>query len=150
MTFASDYMDQIVKGTAEPPPMVTTLKLPPIEGWEPGRVWGTWDVDPAVFHAMGAVFGGYLAALADSFVSLAMFSTMPDDEVFTTADLRISFFRPVTGGKIDIVAEVLNRTRRMAHVEAVFVNDRDKIVAKATATKIITKIAEGDRSGSGA
>ncbi|HEX9713440.1 MAG TPA: PaaI family thioesterase [Actinomycetota bacterium] len=149
MTIASTILDQIVDGTGEPPPMVTTLKLPPIEGWEPGRVWGTWTVDPAFFHAMGAVFGGYLAALADSFVSLAMFSTMPDDEVFTTADLRVSFFRPVSVGTLTIVAEVLHRGKRMAHVEAVFVDQKDKIAVKATATKIITPLVDPELSGSG-
>lgn len=149
MTIAQTILDGIVDGTMQPPPMVTALKLPRIDGWETGRVWGRWDVDPAYYHAMGAVFGGYLAAIADNFVSLAMFTTMPDDEVFTTADLRLSFFRPVVKGTLDIAAEVLHRGKRMAHVEAVFIDERDKVAVKATATKIITPVADPEHSGSG-
>lgn len=149
MTISQQILDQIVARTVEPPPHVTSLRLPHIEGWEPGRVWGRWEIDPAYYHAMGAVFGGYLAGIADHFVSLAMFSTMADDEVFTTADLRVSFFRPVVSGTLDIAAEVLHRGKRMAHVEAVFVDGRDKIAVKATATKIITPLADPEQSGSG-
>jgi uncharacterized protein (TIGR00369 family) len=130
-------LDQIIAGTAPKPPMVDVLRLPPPDGWERGRVWGSWKVDPELFHAAGALFGGYLAALADSFVGFAMMTTLDDDEWFTTSDLRIAYFRPVTGGTMDWASEVLHRGRRQGHVEAVFVNDSDKIVAKATATQVI-------------
>ena len=142
MSFASDQLDAIVDRRGTPPPFVAALQLPPIDGWEPGRVWGHWDVDPVMHHAAGAVFGGYIAALADSFVGLAMFSTMADGEWFTTSDLRISFFRPVVAGTVEIVSEVVYRGRRQGHVEAVFVGDKDKVCAKAVATQVV--IPSGD------
>jgi len=138
----SDWLDAIVAGTAEPPPVVTALRLPAIEGWERGRVWGDWKVDPDLMNAGGAVFGGYIAALADSYVGLAMMSAIDDDEWFTTSDLRVSFFRPVTKGTLQVAAEVLNRGRRMAHCECIFVNDDDKVVAKATATQVLMPLGE--------
>ena len=147
MSFWGEALDQIVAGTGTPPPMVAALRLPRIDGWEPGNVWGSWKVDQEMFHAGGAVFGGYLAALADSFVGLAMMTTLEDGEWFTTADLRISYFRPVVGGRLDIAAEVINRGRRMAHVEVVFVNDDDKVAAKATATQVITPVPGTERPG---
>ncbi len=106
-------------------------------------MWGEWKVDPELMNAAGTLFGGYLGVLADSFVGLAMLSTLADDEWFTTSDLRVSFFRPVTKGVLQIAAEVLNRGRRMAHCECVFVNDEDKVVAKATATQVIIPMGEG-------
>lgn len=142
MTQWTKLLDDIVAGTATPPPMVGALRLPPIEGWGPGHVWGSWKVDHEMFHAGGAVFGGYLAALADSVVGLAMASLLGDNEWFTTSDLRISFFRPVTGGTLQYAAEVVNRGRRMAHCEVVFVNDDDKVAAKATATQVIIPAGE--------
>lgn len=150
MTLAQTVLDQIVARTVDPPTHVKTLRLPYLDGWEPGRVWGRWDVDEAYFHAMGAVFGGYIAALADHFVSLAIWSTMSDDETFTTADLRLSFFRPITTGTVEIAAEVLHRGRRMAHVEAVFLDHQDKVAVKATATKVIMPLRDTEPSGSGA
>lgn len=143
MSLASETLDAIVARTGSPPPFVTALDIPGIEGWEPGRVWGTWDVDPRMHHAAGAVFGGYIAAVADSFVGLAMFSTMPDGEWFTTSDLRISFFRPIIAGRIDVVSEVVYRSRRQGHVEAVFVDEKDKVMAKAVATQVVIPAGDG-------
>jgi uncharacterized protein (TIGR00369 family) len=139
----SDLLDSIVSRSATPPPVVTALRMPPIDGWERGRVWGEWKVDPDMLNAAGTVFGGYFSVLADGFLGLAMMSTLADEEWFTTSDLRVSFFRPVTKGTLQMAAEVLNRGRRMAHCECIFVNDDDKVVAKATATQVITPIGEG-------
>jgi uncharacterized protein (TIGR00369 family) len=139
----SEWLDSIVARSGTPPPVVETLRMPPIDGWERGRVWGEWKVDPDMLNAAGSVFGGYFGVLADSFLGLAMMSTLSEGEWFTTSDLRVSFFRPVTKGTLQIAAEVLNRGRRMAHCECVFVNDDDKVVAKATATQVITPIGEG-------
>jgi uncharacterized protein (TIGR00369 family) len=137
-------LDDIVAGRSEPPPFVRTLNLPGIEGWGPGHVWGSWKVERDVFHLMGAVFGGYLAAIADSYTSLAMLTTLHDGEAFTTSDLRIAYFRPVVDGTVGIVSEVINRGRRQAHVEAVFVDERDKVLCKATATEVIVPFGEKD------
>lgn len=138
----AELLDSIVQGTATPPPCIRTLRVPRIEGWEPGRVWAKWTPDPDFFHELGAVFGGYLAALADSFVGLAMLSTLKEGEQFTTSDLRYSFFRPVSGGTVTIEAKVVHRGRRMAHVEAVFTNEDGKIAGKATATQVIIPVRE--------
>lgn len=135
-------LDAIVSGTNIPPPVVAALRLPGIEGWERGRVWGEWKVDPEMMTAAGTLFGGYIAALSDSYVALAMLSTLAEDEWFTTSDLRVAFFRPVSKGTLGVAAEVLNRGRRMAHCECVFVNDDDKVVAKATATQVIVPFGE--------
>ena len=142
MTQWQEMLDSVVARSGSPPPAVQTLKLPGIEGWGPGYVWGSWKVDSDFFHGGGALFGGYLAALADSIVGLACLSVLTDNEMFTTADLRISFFRPVSGGTLSYGGEVLNRGRRMAHCEVTFTNDEDKVVAKATATQAIIPFGE--------
>ena len=141
MKFWTDQLDQIIAGTATPPPMVLALRLPRLEGWTSGSVWGDWPLDKEMFHAAGSVFGGYLGALADSFTGLAMFTVLSDEEFFTTSDLRVSFFRPVVTD-LHIVAEVINRGRRQAHVEATFVDDRDKVACRATATQVILPMSD--------
>jgi uncharacterized protein (TIGR00369 family) len=136
-----DLLDRIVAGSADPaPPFVGTLRLPRIQGWETGRVWSDWQVDPAFFHERHAVFGGYVAAIADSLLGLATLSVLEDGELFSTSDLRVSFFRPVTGGTLRCEAHVIHRGRRMAHVEATFTRTDGKIAAKATATQVIAPV----------
>jgi uncharacterized protein (TIGR00369 family) len=70
-----------------------------------------------------------------------MSTMLTDKEFFTTSDLRVAYFRPVTTD-LHIVAEVLNRGRRQAHVEATFVDERDKVACKATATQVIMPMGD--------
>ena len=135
----STLLDSIRDGTSTPPPCIRTLKIPRIDGWERGRVWSHWTVDPEVFHERGAVFGGYISALADSELSLALATVLEDDEALTTADLRVSFFRPARAGVLRIEGRVVHRGRTMAHVEVDFTGEDGKLVAKATATQFITR-----------
>ncbi len=146
MTKWTERLDKIADGTAESKaPAVDTLKLPQLSGWLPGRVWLQWKVDPNVFHGGGTVFGGYLAALGDQALGLAMLTVLEDGEVFSTSDLRFSFFRPVSEGTLHIEAEVVHRGRGMAHVEVVLTRDDGKVAGKATATQVIAQAPDSDR-----
>ena len=146
MTVWSERLNQIADGTVESKaPAVDTLNLPRLSGWLPGRAWLDWKVDPKVFHGGGAVFGGYLAALADQALGLAMLTILEDGEVFTTSDLRFSFFRPVSEGTLHIEAQIIHRGRGMAHVEVVLTRGDGKVAGKATATQVIAKAPETGR-----
>ncbi len=83
------------------------------------------------------MFGGYIAALADSLLGLVIMTVLEDSEAFTTSDPRISFFRPAISDTLTIECRLIHRGRSMAHVEVDFTRDDGKLVAKATATQII-------------
>lgn len=83
------------------------------------------------------MFGGYIAALADSLLGLVSMTVLDYSKAFTTSDLRISFFRAAISGTLTIEGRVIHRGRSMAHVEVDFTRDDGKLVAKATATQII-------------
>jgi uncharacterized protein (TIGR00369 family) len=139
-------LNEIVEGKDQArAPAADTLHMPRLSGWLPGRAWLQWKVDPNVFHLGGAVFGGYLAALADWVLGYAMATILEDGEVFTTSDLRFSFFRPVTEGTLHVEAQIVHRGRGMAHVEVVMTRDDGKVAGKATATQIIVQAPDADR-----
>lgn len=140
MSAYAKMLDAIVaqdQPAAQKPPVIERLDLPGLERWEEGRIWSKWKVNPEMFHAQGAVFGGYLSAMADSQLGLATLSVLGDGEGFTTSDLRISFFRTVHSGHLDIEAAVVHRGRSMIHVEATFTRDDGKLAAKASATQVV-------------
>jgi len=118
-------------------PFVDTLNLPPVKEWEPGYVKMEWEVDPAVFHPRGAVFGGYISALADRILGSVTMSMLNDDEAFTTADLNVSFFRPVSAGILTIEARVIHRGRSLIQAEADFIRDDGKLSNKASAAQAV-------------
>jgi uncharacterized protein (TIGR00369 family) len=134
----SERLDAIVtKASSTPPPMVATLRLPGIDGWEHGRAWVDWMVDPLVYSDRGTVFGGYLAALVDSIGGLAMMTTLSAAETFTTANVNVSFLRPVAEGNVRIEGSVVHRGRRMAHVEVTFTDEQARPVVRGVVTQIV-------------
>ncbi len=118
-------------------PFVNTLNLPPVKEWEPGHVRMEWEVDPAVFHPRGAVFGGFIAALADRVLGTVTMTMLKDDEAFTTADLNVSFFRPVASGILTIEARVIHRGRSLIQAEADFIREDGKLSNKASAAQAV-------------
>ncbi|MGK2741520.1 PaaI family thioesterase [Tepidicaulis sp. LMO-SS28] len=103
---------------------------------EEGRIVYEWEVNPDYMNP-AAVFGGYLATLADQTCSFALMTELEDDKNFTTSDLQMHFFRPVTKGTIRCEGRVLNRSKTQAYVEATFTNDEGKLVLKARAVERI-------------
>ena len=124
------------------------LGLPNFSGWEPGRVWGEWDVDPEICNPDGALFGGYLAALADATAGHAVATTLDDEEGFATADLYISYYRSVRGGRLRFEGVVVSRGRQIGHVEVRFTSEDGDVLATARATEVVTRGAR--RRGLGA
>ena len=130
-------LDHIVARTAPRPPHAEILRLPGIDGWEPGRVWCAWAVDPDFIQPQGAIFGGYISAIADEVLGMATMTVLPDGEGFATADIRTNFFRPIREGIVDIEATVVHKGRTNIFVEATFTDAAGKLCAKATATQSV-------------
>jgi uncharacterized protein (TIGR00369 family) len=129
---------RLAEGEQEPP-HVQTLSLPYPDSWSPGRVSARWSVDPRFFHERGALFGGFLAALSDHALAMVTMSVLEAGELFSTSDLRTSFFRPVTGGALAIEASVVHRGRHMVQAEVTFAREDGKLVGKATATQVVSR-----------
>jgi len=123
----------------EEPPHVQSLALPYPDSWTPGRVTARWVADPRFFHERGALFGGFLAVLSDHALAMVTMSVLESGELFSTSDLRTSFFRPVTGGTLNIEATVIHRGRNMVQAEVSFAREDGKLVGKATATQVVSR-----------
>jgi len=134
-------LDRMVSGnvTDAPPPCVKNMELPSPDSWEPGRVTCSWEIDPRFFIDRNALFGGFIAALADHVLALATMTVIKGDEHFATSDLRTSFFRPVYGKMLTMEAVVVHHSRNMVNVEVSFIRDDGKLAAKSTATQVILR-----------
>lgn len=135
----SNILKRIAAGEMEKaPPHVAALKLyaGKLTVIESGRIRYDWPVDPSFLNPV-AVFGGYLATLADQTCSFALMTMLEDDRNFTTSDLQMHFFRPVTEGILSCEGHVLNVSKTQAYVEAVFTNGDGKLVLKARAVERI-------------
>jgi uncharacterized protein (TIGR00369 family) len=137
----TEFLDRLVARKTELPSHVRVLRIPLIDGWEPGRVWSAWEVDPELIQPHGDVFGGYIAAVADEMLGMATMSVLAEGEVFTTSESSLHYFRPIRAGTLRVEASVLHRGRSSAHVEVAFTNREGEPVAKARGTQIIRRPA---------
>ena len=126
--------------TALKSPIFDNLGLPGLKSWEPGSVTAEWTVDPRMLNTRGELMGGFYGILADAVLALAAMTVLNKDEFFKTSDLRVSFFRPILKGVIKIKGSVINKSKSMIHLEAVFKNDQGKLLAKAMATQSIVSL----------
>lgn len=150
MSSGTDLLDMIVARQGDKPRFLDVMRIPAIDGWEPGRVWTEWSVPGDFVTPAGTLFGGYFAAVADSLLGVVMFSVLDDGEFIATSQLDVRFLRPARGGdQVRCEATVVNRGSRMAHCEAVFTNvESGKLLAKASATQVIlARTDEGRPSG---
>jgi acyl-coenzyme A thioesterase PaaI-like protein len=132
-----DRLTAIADGSLTLPSVTRRLGLGRLSNWGTGFVKKEWSVDPDFCTGDGtahqALFGGYVAALADQVLTFTAMTVMDDDHSFRTSSLQISFFRPICKGVLRIEGHVINSSRSLLHVEADFFLDDRKLAAKASA-----------------
>ena len=105
-----------------------------------GRILVRWPNDGSRDINDGRVFGGWIAALSDNIVSMCMATALEPGEGFTTQDLQVKIFRPVSGAEIEIEAKVVNRSKTTGYVEAEWRLPNGKLAAKILSWKAIRPV----------
>lgn len=117
-----------------------TLKLESFDTGVARCVW-TPTEDFAIPGPGGFIFGGYVAAVTDSVAHFCMLTILPGGRMYSTADLRVSYFRPFTERSYRIEARRVTQTRTQAHVEVEFLDAKGAMAAKAT---LVQRIRPGE------
>lgn len=108
--------------------------------WAPGRSTVEWDATAAYgFHtpAGPVIQGGLVTAQLDSAMGGACWTTLNNDEVFLTADLRVEFFRPTRPGRLRAVGTVERRTSRVVFCAASLYDADGTVTAASRCTQVI-------------
>ena len=122
-----------INGRKPGAPANETLSVPSIISWRESELDAEWIILESLHNSRGELFGGYYSVLADVALSYTVMTALKDDERFKTIDLRVSYFRPATTGKIHISCVVSNRSKSFVYAEALFKNESGKNLAKAVA-----------------
>ena len=86
------------------------------------------------WNPLGTVHGGVYCDLADYAMGMAWLTGVPDDETFTTIEMKINFLRPFRAGKLIAQARVIRRGRSIGLVECEVVDEQGRFIAKASST----------------
>lgn len=81
----------------------------------------------------GVVHGGALYSMADTGMGGALYTLLEEGELCSTVEIKITYFKPVTAGRLSCETQVVNRSRSLASLESSIMNDGN-LVAKATGT----------------
>ncbi len=107
-----------------------------LEEVAPGSATLGFDIRDDLKQNNGVVHGGAIASLVDTATAFAIISLLPPEESATTADLTISYLRPLRNGRAHSTARVIRAGRRLIVVSAELVDDAGKLIATALTTYI--------------
>jgi uncharacterized protein (TIGR00369 family) len=137
MSWATERLNELVAGTAEPPPVVKTLQLGLLDEWSEGRAFKRWEPNEDLLNGDGSLFGGYIAALADQMLGFAAMTIVPEGSAFRTINLNVQFFRIGRAHPLLIEARVTSATKALIAVEADFAREDGGLIARALAQQIV-------------
>ena len=95
---------------------------------------------------MGTLHGGVLCDLSDLAMGYAFYSTLDDDELFTTVEIKLNFLKPIWKGKLQAKSKLIKKGRSTGLVECHIYDKKGSLVAHSTSTCMILKDdADGKR-----
>jgi uncharacterized protein (TIGR00369 family) len=130
---AHAFLQRLARGEVPPPPIARLLGFD-LTAVEPGRAVIALVAGPQHANPMGTLHGGVLADIADAAMGMAYATSLEEGETFTTLELKINFLRPVWTGKLTATGDVVSSGRTVGLVECDVVDDKGRLVARATST----------------
>ena len=105
---------------------------------ETGTIEVEFEGTPEFTNPVGAIQGGFLAAMLDDTMGPALAATLDAGEFAPTLNLNVSFARPARIGKLLGKGRIVRRGKEVCLLAAELYQDGD-LVASATATAIIRR-----------
>ncbi len=101
------------------------------------------EIEKRHHNTGGIVHGGVLCTMLDTAMARAFFETLPPEKKSgATLEMNINFLKPTTAGKLTAYGILTHTTKRTAFVEGHVENQEGKLVAKASATMMLSSKVE--------
>jgi len=106
---------------------------------EAGRSLATLTSGDAHLNPHGIVHGAVLYALADTGMGAALTQALEPEELCSTIEIKINYFRPALPGPLRCETRLIHRGRRTGALESEVFNEAGKLLARATGTFMILR-----------
>ena len=136
-----DRIRRLQRGEVPPPPIAALIGFT-LVAIEPGHAVVELDATERHANPMGTLHGGVLCDVADAAMGMAWASTLAEGETFTTLELKINFIRPVRTGQLTATGRVVKGGRTIGLVECDIVDEKRRLVARASSTVMTLRGAE--------
>ena len=128
-----DLIQKVHRGELPPPPVASLIGFE-LTAIEPGRAVIELVAEARHANPMGTLHGGILCDIADAAMGMAFASTLDEGETFTTLELKINFLKPVWTGRLVATGRVVKGGRTIGLVECDVVDEKERLVARASST----------------
>jgi uncharacterized protein (TIGR00369 family) len=128
-----ETIEKVRRGEIPSPPVAGLIGFT-LSAIQPGRAVVEFEAEPRHANPMGTLHGGILCDVADAAMGMAYAATLDEGESFTTLELKINFLKPVWTGKLVATGRVVKGGHTVGLVECDIVDDKDRLVARATST----------------
>jgi uncharacterized protein (TIGR00369 family) len=145
----SGYFWDVMEGRRAPPPAATLLgfELLAIDETK-GTIRVRFTARPEFTNPIGAVQGGFLAAMLDDTLGPALQSTLAPDQFAPTLELKVNFVSPARPGPLVAEGRVVARGGSIAFLAGELRTEQGMLVATASATARIVVPRAGFAEGS--
>ncbi len=109
---------------------------------EEGRVVIELATSERHYNPMGTLHGGILGDIADAAMGYAFASTLADDELFTTVEIKLNFLKPIWQAKLRAVGQLIKKGNTTGLLECHIYDEKESLVAHSTSTCLIIKGSE--------
>jgi uncharacterized protein (TIGR00369 family) len=132
---------EFLSGRAPGPPVFQLLGCRVLEA-EPGS--GSMRVQfegkPEFVNAIGGIQGGILAAMLDQTAGQAIITTLEENELAPTLEIKVNFIKPAKVGALFGEGRVVHRGRSVVFAEAKLMDPEGNLLATASATAKVVSV----------
>jgi uncharacterized protein (TIGR00369 family) len=146
MTERKGFFWEVMEGRRAPPPAAALLgfELLAIDP-EQGTIRVRFTARPEFTNPIGAVQGGFLAAMLDDTLGPALTATLEPGQFAPTIELKVNFIAPAQPGTLVAEGRVVARGGSIAFLAGELRTEQGALVATATATARIVVPRAGFR-----
>ena len=106
---------------------------------EKGYSQCTLEVVDKLLNPHGVVHGGVVYSMADTGMGAALYSLLEENELCTTVEVKIAYFKPVKDGTLICETKVIHKGKNISVLESEIMN-KENLISKAIGTFSIFKI----------
>jgi uncharacterized protein (TIGR00369 family) len=138
MNVYQKYIEDMIEGKVTPPPIAQLLGFK-VTDFCDGCTTVEMEATSKHWNPMNTVHGGIYCDLADIAMGFSFLTTLNEDELFTTVDLKMNYLKSVSTGRLIASSKIIKRGKRLGYIECDITNEKGDLVAKASSTCIIQK-----------
>lgn len=133
-----ENLKKMAAGTLPEPPAAQVIGFH-VTDVEVGRVVVEMDATDRLHNPMGTLHGGILCDIADAAMGYAFATTLAEDEIFTSVDIKLNFLKPIFNSKLRAEGRLIKKGSTVGLLECHVYDEKQSLVAHSTSSCMVLK-----------